>query len=52
VINKPYGVPVHQCGLFKNNSLLNILTEDFDMKELLRIFFFFNEVVHRLDRVE
>lgn len=43
VIDKPPSMPVHPCGLYYNNSVLNILSNEYKKSNL--------HVIHRLDRL-
>lgn len=43
VINKPPSLPIHPCGRFRHNSILNILKKQYKMNDL--------KTVHRLDRL-
>lgn len=43
VINKPPSMPVHPCGLYFNNSLLNIIANEFEIPKLF--------IIYRLDRL-
>lgn len=43
VVNKPPSIPIHPCGRYRHNSVLNILRKEYDLPEM--------KVVHRLDRL-
>lgn len=43
VIDKPPSVPIHPCGRYRHNSVLNILEKEYGMPDL--------KIVHRLDRL-
>lgn len=43
VINKPPSVPIHPCGRFRHNSVVNILKKEYNFDNV--------KVVHRLDRL-
>lgn len=43
VIDKPPSVPIHPCGRYRHNSVLNILEKEYGMPDV--------KVVHRLDRL-
>jgi len=43
VINKPPSIPIHPCGRYRHNSILQIMRKEYDLSEL--------KVVHRLDRL-
>lgn len=43
VVDKPPSIPVHPCGLYYQNSLVNILANEYNIHNLY--------VIHRLDRM-
>jgi len=43
VINKPPSIPIHPCGRYRHNSILQIMRKEYNMPDL--------KVVHRLDRL-
>uniref|UniRef100_A0A6G1SLN8 RNA pseudouridylate synthase domain-containing protein 2 n=1 Tax=Aceria tosichella TaxID=561515 RepID=A0A6G1SLN8_9ACAR len=43
VIDKPPSVPIHPCGRFRHNSVVSILSKEYNYNSL--------KVVHRLDRL-
>lgn len=43
VIDKPPSIPIHPCGRYRHNSVVNILAKEYNIKGI--------KVVHRLDRL-
>lgn len=43
VIDKPPSIPIHPCGRYRHNSVVNILRKEYNFQDV--------KVVHRLDRL-